>query len=198
MSVRLRWFKRWRPRSLQARQLLAASLSLIAFLALAGYALDAAFADTAQNNLRERLKNYATSYVNSIEFVRDGSLYIGEQPPDPRFDVPGGGIYAEIVRPNEQWTSMSAEGPVLPAPGPMLQPRQEQFSGPLEMVQIDGSKGEVYRYGMGVSYVEREHGEEIPYTIYIMEDARGVGAQLRVFRGRVWFYLGSAGVVLLL
>lgn len=43
--------------------MLAASVGLVAFLALAGYALDAAFADTAKANLRERLKNYATSYA---------------------------------------------------------------------------------------------------------------------------------------
>ncbi len=198
MAVRPRWYKRWRPRSLQSRQLLAASISLVAFLAIAGYSLDAAFADTAQTNLRERLKNYATAYANSIEFLRDGSLYIREQPPDPRFDVPGGGLYAEVVRPNEGWTSMSAEGPVLPQSGRMLEPRQEEFSGPLEITQIDGSKGQVYRYGMGLSYVEREHDHEIPYTIYVMEDARGLGAQLRRFRGSVWFYLGSAGIFLVL
>ena len=91
MSGRSKWYRRWRPRSLQARQLLAASLSLVAFLALAGYALDVAFADTAEKNLRERLKNYANAYTYNIDFVRDGSLYLGGQPPDPRFDVPGGG-----------------------------------------------------------------------------------------------------------
>lgn len=188
----------WRPRSLKARQLLAASLSLVAFLALAGYALDAAFADTAQNNLRERLKNYATAYAGNIEFLRDGSLYIRELPPDPRFDVPGGGLYAEVVRAGEHWRSMSAEGPLLPAPGPMLEARQEVFQGPLAMTQIDGSPGQVYRYGMGLVWGGDSSGDEFPYTIYVMEDARSLGAQLRVFRGAVWFYLGSAGLVLLL
>ncbi len=198
MAVRPKWYRWWRPRSLQARQLLAASLSLVAFLALAGYALDVAFADTAQQNLRERLKSYATSYAKNIEFVRDGSLYVGEQP-DPRFDVPGAGVYAEVLCGNEPcWTSMSSEGPLLPQTGGMLHPREERFEGPLPMLQIDGSQGGVYRYGLGLSYVESGHGNEIPYTIYVMEDARGLGAQLRVFRGRVWFYLGSAGVVLLL
>ena len=48
-------FDGWRPRSLRARQLLAASLGLIAFLALAGYALDRAFVSTAEQNLRHRL-----------------------------------------------------------------------------------------------------------------------------------------------
>lgn len=198
MSVRLRWFKRWRPRSLQARQLLAASVSLVAFLALAGYALDAAFADTAMDNLRSRLKNYATAYNGSIDFLRDGSLYIREQSPDARFDVPGGGLYAEVIRPDERWSSMSAEGPVLPVSGRMLGPREEEFTDqPLEMVQIDGTRGQVYRYGQGVIY-EPEPGHEIPYTIYVMEDARSLGAQLRVFRGAVWFYLGITGIFLLL
>ncbi|HHW4675208.1 MAG TPA: two-component sensor histidine kinase, partial [Xylella fastidiosa subsp. pauca] len=45
---RLWWSNGFQPRSLQARQLFAASFSLVAFLALAGYALDAAFADTAE------------------------------------------------------------------------------------------------------------------------------------------------------
>ena len=36
------------PRSLRARQLLAASLGLLAFLALAGVALDRAFLETAK------------------------------------------------------------------------------------------------------------------------------------------------------
>ncbi|HET7125637.1 MAG TPA: two-component sensor histidine kinase, partial [Lysobacter sp.] len=46
----------WRPRSLQSRQLLAASIGLVAFLALAGFALDRAFVDVAGQGLRERLK----------------------------------------------------------------------------------------------------------------------------------------------
>jgi len=32
----------------------------------------------------------------------------------------------------------------------------------------------------------------------VMEDSRALGAQLRVFRGRVWFYLGGIGLILLL
>ena len=201
MPWRLRWVKHWSPRSLQARQLLAASLSLIAFLALAGYALNAAFADTAEKNLRERLKNYATAYANSVEFLRDGSLYISNDkpPPDPHFDVPGGGLYAEVIWPNSKWRSLSSEGPLLPLSGGMLGPRQEQFEGPLEMVQIDGSKAHVYRYGIGLIWSGTGNiQEEFPYTIYVMEDEASLRAQLRVFRAAVWFYLGSAGIVLML
>ncbi len=198
---RLWWFNGFQPRSLQARQLFAASFSLVAFLALAGYALDAAFADTAEKNLRERLKAYATAYVSSVEFLRDGSLYISSDrpPPDPHFDVPGGGLYSEVIWPANRWRSLSSEGPLLPPVGPLLKARQEVFEGPFEMTQVDGKLGRVYRYGMGLIWNGTGNpNDEFPYTIYVMEDEAALGAQLRVFRTAVWFYLGSAGIVLLL
>ncbi len=197
---RLWFFRRWRPRSLQARQLLAASVGLVAFLALAGYALDAAFAGTARANLSERLKNYATSYAAGIDFTRDRSLYIREQPPDPRFDVPGSGLYLQVVMPGHSGNSMSAEGPILPdVSARMLEPREEIFEGPLPITQIDGAPGEVYRYGMGLVWGGDGTPEtEFPYTIYVLEDSRALGKQLRVFRSAVWFWLGVTGLILLL
>ncbi len=192
--------RRWRPRSLRARQLLAASIGLVAFLALAGYALDAAFADTARANLSERLKNYATAYAGGIDFTRDRSLYIREQPPDPRFDVPGSGLYLQVVMPGGHGNSLSAEGPLLPdVSARMLEPRQEVFEGPLPITQIDGTPGEVYRYGMGLVWGGDGAPEaEFPYTIYVLEDSRALGKQLRVFRNAVWFWLGVTGLILLL
>ena len=197
---RLWFFRRWRPRSLQARQLLAASIGLVAFLALAGYALDAAFAGTARANLSERLKNYATAYAGGIDFTRDRSLYIREQPPDPRFDVPGSGLYLQVVMPGSSGNSMSAEGPILPDVSKrMLAPRQETFEGPLPITQIDGTPGEVYRYGMGLVWGGDNNEEgEFPYTIYVLEDSRALGKQMRVFRSAVWFWLGVTGLILLL
>ncbi len=195
------WFiRRWRPRSLQARQLLSASVGLIAFLALAGYALDAAFGQAARDNLSERLKNYATAYAGGIDFTRDRSLYIREQPPDPRFDVPGSGLYLQVVAPGSYGNSLSAEGPLLPdVHGHLLAPREEVFEGPLPITQIDGTQGEVYRYAMGLVWGGDGAPEaEFPYTIYVLEDSRALGKQLRVFRNAVWFWLGVTGLILLL
>ncbi|MGH8053856.1 MAG: ATP-binding protein [Stenotrophomonas sp.] len=200
MSSRQWLLKRWRPRSLQARQLLAASVGLVAFLALAGYALNAMFVDTARANLSERLKNYATAYAGGIDFTRDRSLYIREQPPDPRFDIPGSGLYLQVVMPGGYGNSMSAEGPMLPdVSGHMLKPNEEVFEGPLPIIQIDGTPGEVYRYGMGLIWGGDGAPEaEFPYTIYVLEDSRALGKQLRVFQGAVWFWLGVTGLILLL
>ncbi len=50
-------------------------MGLVAFLMLAGIALDRAFARTAENNLSQRLKSYAMAYADNIDFGRDGSLY---------------------------------------------------------------------------------------------------------------------------
>ena len=107
-------FLGWRARSLQSRQLLAASLGLLAFLAITGYALERAFIDVAGQGLHDRLQSYAYAYLNGIEFARDGTLIPPEVPPDGRFDQPGGGLYAEVELPNGRWLSDSATGQTLP------------------------------------------------------------------------------------
>ena len=190
-------FVGWRPRSLRARQLLAASVGLVAFLFLAGYALDKAFVSTAEQNLRHRLKGYAMSYANKVEFARDGSLIPPELPVDPRFTQPGSGLYAEVVLPNGRWGSDSTLGPRLPEV-PMLAPLQEAFDGPVPMTQVDGSEGTIYRFGLGTVYANRGPDAEFPYSIYVSEDSKVLASQLRTFRGALWVYLTAAGIFLLL
>jgi len=193
----------WRPRSLQARQLMAASLGLVAFLALAGYALDRAFVDVAGQVQRDRLKAYAYNYVGGIDFFRNGDIYVPEVPPDPRFDQPGSGLYAVIVLPDglQTWQSMSTRGPQLPDEE-MLAPNQEEFRGPLPIVKTSGEPGEVFRYGIGAAVVQDSGAGEVevehPYTVYVMEDEATLARQVRVYRTALWGYLGIAGAVLLL
>ena len=79
----------WRPRSIATRQLLAAGLGLVAFLALVGMALDRAFISTAESNLQVRLGSYALAYAADIEFDIDGYLVPPFRAPDPRLDRPG-------------------------------------------------------------------------------------------------------------
>jgi two-component system sensor histidine kinase PhoQ len=189
----------WRqPRSLQIRQLLAASLGLIAFLALAGYALDRAFLQTAKDNLRQRLENYALAYADKSDFARNGEFIPPYDPIDPRFERPGSGLYAEVVLPKAHWDSHSGQGPMLPA-SRMLSPNEERFEGPLPMTQIKGTPGEVFRYGRGFIWsAEGDAKAEFPYTIYILEDTTALSQQVAVFRAALWRYLGGAGLILML
>jgi len=188
---------KWQPRSLQSRQLWAASLGLVAFLALAGYALDRAFVDVAFQGLRDRLKAYAFTYAGGIEFARDGSLIPPEVAPDGRFERPGSGLYAEVELPGGRWWSGSAQGPQLPQ-GEVLAGREEVFDGPVPITKSDGTRADVYRYGIGLIWATGGSQAEFPYTIYIMEDAGTLPRQVRVFRQALWGYLGIAAVVLLL
>ncbi|NZA25394.1 two-component sensor histidine kinase [Luteimonas sp. SJ-92] len=185
----------WQPRSLQARQLLAASLGLIAFLALAGYALDRAFVEVASEGQRDRLRGFAYAYAGVVEFDRDEALIPPEFPPDERFNRPGTGLYAAVVTAAGQWHSASAQGPRLPELA-MLEGGEERFDGPLPISDSAGAPGEVIRYGMGFVLV-RSAGE-LPYTVYIMEDAGSLPQQVQVFRQALWRYLGVAGLILLL
>ena len=175
---------------------MAAGLGLVAFLALVGVALDRAFVDTAERNTRERLASYALAYTAGTEFDIDGYLVPPYRAPDPRLDRPGSGLYVELVVPNGHWRSMSAEGPELP-PGESLPRDSERFDGPLSMRNIDGGPGEVYRYSRSF-IAPGARGEDIPYTIHVMEDTRQLAAQMNVFRSALWVYLGTAAAILLL
>ena len=190
---------RWRPRSLQTRQLLAVSLGLIAFLALAGYALDRAFLRTAEDILKGRLRDYALDFVRETEFGRGGELLepYEDKLPDPRLKRPGSGLYAQIVLPFVLWESDSAKGPELPKVR-MLKPREEVFEGPLPLVRSDGGASQAYRYGIGLVWPGDDLSDEIPYTIYIIEDTSRLQNQLTVFRQALWGYLGGAAIVLVL
>jgi two-component system sensor histidine kinase PhoQ len=187
---------RWQPRSLQSRQLWAASLGLVAFLAITGYALDRAFLDVASQGQRERLKSYALYYAGHTDFARDGTLIPPDVPPEGRFDRPGSGLYATIELPDGRWSSLSSQGPTLPA-SEMLGGREERFDGPLPMTRSDGLRAAVYRYSIGLVDATRGEAAEFPYTISIMEDAGTLPKQVQVFRRALWGYLGIAAVLLL-
>ncbi|WP_245979081.1 sensor histidine kinase [Solilutibacter pythonis] len=186
----------WHPRSLATRQLLAAGLGLLAFLTLVGLALDRAFVDTAERNMRERLASYALAYAAGIEFDVDGYLVPPYRAPDPRLERPGSGLYVELLVPNGHWRSMSSEGPVLPA-GQRLEKDSVRFEGPLPMQNINGALGEIYRYSRSFT-APGARGEDTPYTIHVMEDTRLLAAQINVFRSALWTYLGAAALILLL
>ena len=176
--------------SLQARQLLAASLGLVAFLGLTGYALDRAFAETAATGLRQRLENYALAYLEGSEMLRSGELIFPDNLPDARFDRPGSGLYAGAVGDKFRIESASTVGRQLPF-DEKLAPGDTRFEGP---IAIPGAQ--VYRYSMGVAW-EVSEGQEVPFTLHVAEDTAAMDRQVAVFRRSLWVYLGAAAALLL-
>jgi len=184
----------WRTLSLQARQMLAASVALVAFLGLTGYALDRAFVQTAQNALRERLANLANAYIQESEFDRTGAFISPEIPPDTRLLSPGSGLYANVRGEGLSWESASALGRSLP-PVEFLKPAEKRFEGPLRIVDARGLENSVYAYSMGVIW---ESAGDYPITFSVFEDAGQIQDQVNVFRRALWGYLVMAALLLLL
>ena len=192
-----------RALSLHARQLLAASLGLVAFLGFTGVALDEAFRETAISNLHERLENHAYAYLGDFEFTRDGELIEPsmQQSPDTRFRQPGSGLYAIVRGRSFHWNSPSALGRALPEPE-MLEPGERHFEDlPLAFTDDKGVAHQVYRFSYGLAWEQGEVGQTptvTRFTIAIYEDAAGIEQQVGVFRKALWGYLGLAAVLLLL
>ncbi len=188
----------WKPRSLLRRQLLVGTLGLAAFLALVGVALDRAFEQTAQENLRMRLSNYALAYAARTDFDITNALVPPAITPDPRLDRPASGLYAQIVQRNGRWQSQSAVyGPQLPLP-PLLDPNAETFDGPVTIHDAAGFGSAVYVYGRGFAWSEGGSKAPVPFTIYVMEDMRPFKAQMTTFRQALWSNLALAGLLLVL
>ena len=192
-----------RALSLHARQLLAASLGLVAFLGLTGVALDQAFRRTAISNLHERLQNDAYAYLGEFEFTRNNELIeppLG-QAPDSRFLQPGSGLYAVARGKTFHWNSPSVLGRALPEPE-LLKPGEQRFEDtPLTFVDDKGITHTVYRFSYGLAWEQGETGQESTvtrFTIAIYEDAEQLERQVGVFRRALWGYLGLATVLLLL
>jgi two-component system sensor histidine kinase PhoQ len=192
-----------RALSLHARQLLAASLGLVAFLGFTGVALDQAFRETAISNLQERLQNNANAYLGDFEFTRNSELIEPPalQAPDSRFLQPGSGLYAAVRGRTLRWNSPSVLGRTLPEPE-LLKPGEERFEEqPLTFVDDKGVTHRVYRYTKGLAWEQGETGGESTvtrFTIAIYEDDQQLERQVRVFRRALWGYLGLATVLLLL
>ncbi len=184
----------WRTLSLQARQLAAASLALVAFLGFTGYALDRAFVETAQNALRERLSDLANGYLSGSELDRGRAFISPEPPPDIRFMIPGSGLYASVRGEGLRWESASALGRSLP-PVEFLEAGERRFEGPLRIIDARGMENSVYAYSIGVIW---ESADDFPLTFSVYEDAGQIQDQVNLFRRSLWGWLGMAAAALLL
>ena len=176
--------------SLQVRQLLAASVGVVAFLGLTGYALDQAFVEAAGSTLRQRLQNYAWAYMRGTELLRNGDIIPPDIPPDARLSSVGSGLYAAILADDFRWESDSALGRDLPL-HEALKPGEERYEGP-----IDTPSGPIYRQSMGMAW-EISDIKAVNVTVHVAENTVMMDRQVNAFRRALWVYLGAAGVLLL-
>ena len=102
--------------SLTSRLTLAASLVLATCLGVAGFALDQAFRDAAENAVRERLQAHIYGLLAAADLDPRGAIELPASLPEERFQRPGSGLYAQVSRSDGTvaWQSPSQLGRNLP------------------------------------------------------------------------------------
>ncbi len=180
--------------SLHARQAIAASIVLAAFLGATGLALERAFRESALEAASSRLQARVYALLGAMEVDDMGHPGIPERLAETLFSSPDSGLYAWIDDASGQrlWRSPSLLGRTITTAG-------APAVGQVLFREIDGpSPAQAYLLSaFGISW-ETETGLSFPFTIYVAEDQNALQRQITAFRRSLWSWLGLAAAMLLL
>jgi two-component system sensor histidine kinase PhoQ len=179
-------------RSLNARVALSAGLVLAVFTALAAFALDQAFRDSARSAREERLLAAVYLLMSAAEVDAQGTVSIGSGPLDPRFEMPQSGLYATVTngQGNVVWRSRSALNVDVPY-GKQVPAGVQSF----EQVADRASRG-YFLQTFGVSW--STPGGNFPFTFSVAEDLQPFEQQISAYRKNLWGWLGATALLLLI
>ena len=178
--------------SLSARIALSAALVLAIFVALTAIALDRAFHDSARSATQTRLLGQIYLLMAAAEVDPQGQLSMPPTLQEPRFTLPGSGLYAQVLDGNNDvvWRSHSTIGAQVPFSGPSP-------AGAQNFVQRhDSSDRPYYVLSYGISWATGEN--EYPFTFAVTEDLAAFYTQVKRYRRSLWGWLGTMAVLLLL
>ncbi len=178
-------------RSLTARVAVGAGLVLAVFVALSAVALERAFRDSARSSRQERLLAQVYLLMAAAEVDAQGQLTLGNGPLDPKFEMPGSGLYAAIADAEGRvvWRSRSALNVELPQI-PALPAGSQRFD------ELAGStNGSYFLQSFGVSWATA--GGSYPFAFSVAEDLQPYHEQLNIYRRSLWGWLGAMALLLL-
>lgn len=175
-------------RSLVTRVLAAAAAVMIVFLGLTLAALDIAFRDSAERAILERLQVQVRALISAAGQDVDGNLILPRELPEPRFQNPGSGLYAQVLSGDgvPLWRSPSMAGIALPVPERLAVGASWFRRVPL------GDGGEVFQYGYTVLWHDAlGDGEPSLYHFAVAETLEPYRAQLSRYRTSLWSWFGA-------
>lgn len=177
--------------SLNLRLTLAASLVLSIFLGLAGWALDRAYRDSAETAVREHLQAAIYGLLAAADMDRKGNLTLPDALPEERYQRPGSGLYASVIRADgvSAWQSPSQLGQQLPAPA-HLPPGDWSFTR-----QPSASAGDLFVLSFGSAWELDKRS--LQFTFSVSEDPSAYAAQVSRFRRGLWGWFAALAVGLL-
>ena len=177
-----------RIKSLSLRLLLAEGLVLTVFFALVAVVLEQGFRESAEKALQERLQIQVYSLLSSAEFNNQGELVMPKSLHEPRFEIPGSGLYGFIQQADKKliWRSPSAIG-LEPTPPP-------EFSAGNTSFIFDKNRRYVLHHN--VIWQSVAGRPERAYIFSVAEDAQFVSDQVQELQRTLRFWLIIIGVVL--
>jgi two-component system sensor histidine kinase PhoQ len=176
--------------SIRARLILGATLVLVAFMAVAGLAVQRAHEDSVRAAHFARLQSTVYVLLAGAELDAAGALVMPAAFPEPRLSLPGSGLYANIVNINrgEEWQSASTLGvaPPFQRSAAVGQWRHDTAAGPA---------GAFFIVAYGVKW--SGPAADAPLVLSVAEDKAGFDREAGAFKRTLWQWLGAAGVLLL-
>ena len=175
-------------RSLHLRLVFAALLSLIAFLGLAGIALERAFRESSEQAIHERLQLYVYTLVGFADLKQDGSISLPETLPEPRFLSMGSGLQGFVFdqHGNQMWRSQSAVGMFIDMPTPLPQAGESVFRTNQQRLELF----------YPIAWEMKNSAKDLIFVV--TEHMNAIRKPVHQFRKTLWNWLGGIGMLLII
>lgn len=177
--------------SLRKRLLIASTCTLIAFLGLAGIALDKSFVSSATVTVKNQLKTQINVLLTALEIDQQGNLIMPDRMPGPRLSSPNSGLYSVIIddKGNVLWRSRSSLGIHFDSLV-IAQPGTEVF------FQVGDELDSPFYYSFGVNW-EWDFDKQIHLSLVMLNESLNYQQTIESYRKELFFWLGMAGLLLL-
>lgn len=177
------------PPSIRTRLAWGAFLVLLAFLVVAGWAVQQAYADSVRAQRFARLQTTVYLLMAGAELDGAGRLVMPPALAEPRLSLPGSGLYASILNldKGETWRSSSTTGANPPF-------QRGQTTGQWQFDTVT-SGGAFLAASYAVKWAVNDQAAHLVFSI--LEDKVEFDRELATFRRTLWIWLGATGVLLL-
>lgn len=178
--------------SIRTRLILGAAVVLVAFMAVAGVALQTAHTDGVRAAHYARLQSTVYLLLAGAELDAAGTLVMPLEFAEPRLSLPGSGLYASIVNVarGETWQSASALGLAPPF-------ERDLPVGEWRVDTVAGQTGAFLSASYGVRWAgQGKAGARL--VVSVVESSAAFDRETGTFQRTLWAWLGGAGVLLLL
>ena len=177
--------------SIRSRLIVGATAVLVAFVAVAGLAVQQAHADSVRVARFVRLQGTVYLLLAGAELDAAGALVMPAAFPEPRLSLPGSGLYANVVNMarREEWQSASTVG--------LNPPFQRDVAvGQWRYDTVGGAGRAFLAASYGVSWAAR--AQAVPLVLSVLEDKAEFDREIKFFDRTLWSWLGGAALLLLL